>query len=112
MTPEAQTYTHQVFDHQEVLRPIVKASFKASTGAISPMMDKAIAIALEEQPGPVHIDVPITVAENESVEQYTYRLSSKPTEQLTVATWKLIGRCANKIIGSKETRRHSRIRCC
>ncbi len=87
---EAQTYTHQVFDHQSLLRPIVKASFKASVGAISPMMDKAIAISLEEQPGPVHVDVPISVAERESTEHYTYKLGSNSTEQTTVTTGNLL----------------------
>lgn len=65
---EAESYTHQVFDHQQLLRPIVKASFKASPGALGVMMDKAIATALEGQPGPVHIDVPISVAEGETDE--------------------------------------------
>lgn len=65
---EAATYTHQVFDHQAVLRPIVKASFRASSGALGPMMQKALAIALEGQPGPVHIDVPISVAEGAAIE--------------------------------------------
>ncbi|MBC00796.1 MAG: acetolactate synthase [Rhodobacteraceae bacterium] len=60
---EAETYTHQVFDHQQLLRPIVKASFRASPGALGAMMDKAIRIALDGQPGPVHVDVPISVAE-------------------------------------------------
>ncbi|MEP4034848.1 thiamine pyrophosphate-binding protein [Roseibium polysiphoniae] len=60
---EAESYTHQVFDHQQLLRPIVKASFSARLDALDVMMDKAIAIALEGQPGPVHIDVPIKVAE-------------------------------------------------
>ncbi len=59
----AETYTHQVFDHQAVLRPIVKASFRASPGALGPMIAKAIRVAREGQPGPVHIDVPIGVAE-------------------------------------------------
>ncbi|MBA5775901.1 thiamine pyrophosphate-binding protein [Stappia sp. F7233] len=67
---EAETYTHQVFDHQQLLRPIVKASFRASFGALDRMMDKAIAIALDGQPGPVHIDVPIGVAEGETVEAF------------------------------------------
>jgi acetolactate synthase I/II/III large subunit len=60
---EAETFTHQVFDHQAVLRPLVKASFRAALGAIGPMMEKALAIAQSGQPGPVHIDVPIGVAE-------------------------------------------------
>ena len=66
---EAETYTHQVFDHQQLLRPIVKASFRAHEGAVGVMMDKAIALATEGQPGPVHIDLPIKVAQSES-EQY------------------------------------------
>ena len=87
---EAETYTHQIFDHQTLLRPIVKASFKASSGAISPMMDKAIAISLEQQPGPVHIDVPISVAEHESIENHTYQLASPTNQQLSVATGELL----------------------
>ena len=59
----AETYTHQVFDHQALLRPITKASFRATPGALAAMMDKAIRTALEGQPGPVHVDVPIGVAE-------------------------------------------------
>ncbi len=60
---DAETFTHQVFDHQALLRPIVKASFRAAPGAVGAMMAKAIAIATSGQPGPVHIDVPISVAE-------------------------------------------------
>ena len=67
-TAEAETYTHQVFDHQAVLRPVVKASFRASSGTVGVMMEKALAIAFEGQPGPVHIDVPISVAEEISEE--------------------------------------------
>jgi len=65
---EAETYTHQVFDHQAMLRPIVKGSFKAASGAVGPMIEKALALAFDGQPGPVHIDIPISVAEGESVE--------------------------------------------
>ncbi len=60
---EAETYTHQVFDHQAVLRPITKASFRAAPGAVGAMIAKAIQVATSGQPGPVHVDVPIGVAE-------------------------------------------------
>lgn len=60
---EAESYTHQVFDHQAMLRPIVKASLRASAGAVGTVMAKAIAIARSGQPGPVHVDVPIGAAE-------------------------------------------------
>ncbi|THD84665.1 thiamine pyrophosphate-binding protein [Aliigemmobacter aestuarii] len=60
---EAETYTHQVFDHQAMLRPVVKGSFRLAAGAVGAGMAKAIALAISGQPGPVHIDVPIGVAE-------------------------------------------------
>lgn len=60
---EAESYTHQVFDHQALLRPIVKASFRVTAETAEAVVDKALAIALSGRPGPVHIDVPIGVAE-------------------------------------------------
>ncbi|MEM9269042.1 MAG: thiamine pyrophosphate-binding protein, partial [Pseudomonadota bacterium] len=66
---DEETYTHQIFDHQAVLRPIVKGSFRAERGALAPMLEKALALALSGQPGPVHIDVPISVAEGETSER-------------------------------------------
>ncbi len=59
----AESYTHQVFDHQAVLRPVVKASFRIAPGAERLVVEKAIAIATSGRPGPVHIDLPISVAE-------------------------------------------------
>jgi acetolactate synthase-1/2/3 large subunit len=59
---EAVTYNHQVFDHQQVFRPITKASFRVSAGAVDALADKAVAIALDQRPGPVHLDLPISVA--------------------------------------------------
>jgi acetolactate synthase I/II/III large subunit len=64
----AESYTHQVFDHQALLRPLVKASFRAAPGALGPMIARAIALATEAQPGPVHIDLPISVAESPASE--------------------------------------------
>ncbi len=58
----AMSYTHQVCDHRAMLEPFVKAGFTASPGSIPEMIDKAIAIATDEPPGPVHIDVPIATA--------------------------------------------------
>ncbi len=59
----AESYTHQVFDHQAVLRPLVKASFRAAPGTEDLVVAKAIALARRGRPGPVHIDLPIAVAE-------------------------------------------------
>ncbi len=65
---DAETYTHQVFDHQAMLRPVVKGSFRLAPGAVGAGMAKAIALATSGQPGPVHVDVPIGVAEALAVE--------------------------------------------
>ncbi len=58
----ASTYTHQVFDHRALLDPISKASFTVVDGAVDVIIDKALAIAMDGQPGPVHIDLPIAIA--------------------------------------------------
>jgi acetolactate synthase I/II/III large subunit len=60
---EAESYTHQVFDHQALFRPVTKASLRVSAGAIDRVIDRAVHLAIEGQPGPVHLDVPISVAE-------------------------------------------------
>ncbi|QDL91618.1 thiamine pyrophosphate-binding protein [Paroceanicella profunda] len=62
--PEAEAlgFSHQVLDQQAVLRPLVKASFEAREGACDLLIDKALAIATDAVPGPVHIDLPIPVA--------------------------------------------------
>jgi acetolactate synthase I/II/III large subunit len=63
---EAATYTHQVFDHAALMRPITKATIRMTAGAAEALIDKAIAIAMDDPPGPVHIDVPISVATAEA----------------------------------------------
>ena len=57
----AQTYTHQWFDQSALLRPITKACFIADADAIDVMIDKAVSIASDDPPGPVHVDVPVEV---------------------------------------------------
>ena len=59
---ESLTYTHQVFDHSELLNSVTKTSIMLVDGAVDVAIDKAIAIALDGQPGPVHVDVPISLA--------------------------------------------------
>ncbi len=58
----AQTYTHQVFDHGELLKSVTKASFTMVAGAVDVIIDKAITLAMDGKQGPVHIDVPISLA--------------------------------------------------
>ena len=57
---EALTYNHQVFDQTATLAPITKATFTLGDGAADVLADKAVALALDQRPGPVHIDLPIS----------------------------------------------------
>ena len=60
---EALSYTHQILDHEAVLAPITKATFRLTAQGADIIADKAVGIATEGRPGPVHIDVPISVAD-------------------------------------------------
>ncbi|MDX5592246.1 thiamine pyrophosphate-binding protein [Pseudovibrio sp. SPO723] len=97
---EAETYTHQVFDHQAMLRPIVKASFRAEPGALNAMMDKALAVAMSGQPGPVHIDVPISVAEKEQDE--TLEPTRIPLPAPSIPTPAALGEVAQIIANARQ----------
>lgn len=77
---DAQSYTHQIFDHGALLRPITKASLTAVPGAVGTVIDKAVAIATDPQPGPVHVDVPIGLAQAAASEQAVpYRARPSPS---------------------------------
>jgi acetolactate synthase I/II/III large subunit len=60
---EALTYTHQVFDHRALFDPITKETFTLTADGADVIADKAVAIAMGDRPGPVHIDIPISVAD-------------------------------------------------
>ncbi len=60
---EALTYTHQVMDHSQVYRSITKGTFMLTADGADIIADKAVSLANQPRPGPVHIDVPISVAD-------------------------------------------------
>ena len=60
---EAETYTHQVLDHRAVFAPITKGTFTLTPKAAAVQADKAVRLATAPRQGPVHIDVPIGVAD-------------------------------------------------
>ncbi len=64
---EAATYTHQVFDHTRLLGAVTKASLTVADGAADVIIDKALSIATSGRPGPVHVDLPIGVADAKAV---------------------------------------------
>ena len=62
---EAQTYTHQVMDHSAVFSAITKQSFRLTVQSCDIIADRAVCLATDPRPGPVHIDIPISVASAE-----------------------------------------------
>ncbi|MFY9209817.1 MAG: thiamine pyrophosphate-binding protein [Aestuariivita sp.] len=60
---EALVYTHQVLDHQAVFAPLTKGTFRLTAGGADTIADKAVSLAMAARQGPVHIDVPISVAD-------------------------------------------------
>ncbi len=77
---DALTYTHQVFDHRALLAPITKASLTAVDEAVDVVIDKALAIALDDRPGPVHIDLPVGLAASpQRLTTEAYRVRPSPT---------------------------------
>ncbi len=62
----AATYTHQVFDHRAVLAPLVKGTFELTSASASVDLDRALQLAQQGRPGPVHLDLPVSVATSPS----------------------------------------------
>jgi len=63
----AHTYTHQVLDQPAVFSAVTKHSFTLSAASAHVIADKAVSMCMEEQQGPVHIDVPISVADQDAL---------------------------------------------
>ena len=55
-------------DHETLFKPITKASFRLTRGRIAETVTKALALALAEPPGPVHLDLPEDIALAEAQE--------------------------------------------
>jgi acetolactate synthase-1/2/3 large subunit len=60
--PTRARYTHQVIDHAQMLRPLVKASFEIEPESAGPTVARALALALAAPMGPVHLDLSPGVA--------------------------------------------------
>lgn len=55
-------YTHQIIDHAQLLRPLVKASFEIETRGAAATVARALALATTPPMGPVHLDLAPGVA--------------------------------------------------
>ncbi len=75
---EAESFTHQVIDQSALLAPVTKAQFRVAEGTAPAVIDKAIAIAMADPPGPVHVDLPHNLAATAISECQTSALVASP----------------------------------
>ncbi len=80
---EALTYTHQVLNHRAVFEEITKATFTLTAEGADNIADRAVGISREGREGPVHIDVPISVADA--------KVAPKPQRRPAAATVAPVG---------------------
>lgn len=71
---EAAGYTHQILDHGKLLAGVTKGTFTLAQGAVETQVEKALALATQGRPGPVHIDVPIALATEPQPEGRAFHL--------------------------------------
>jgi acetolactate synthase I/II/III large subunit len=64
-TPWLERRIQMRIDHHALFQPLTKASFSFREGAVEKTLDEAIAIAIQEPPGPVHLDLPEDIAQAE-----------------------------------------------
>ncbi|MGE5524840.1 MAG: thiamine pyrophosphate-binding protein [Rhodospirillaceae bacterium] len=67
-TPIGAVYTHQIIDHESLLRPIVKWTTTVRAKGAYEQVRKGLAIATSPMPGPVHLNLPTDVAPAEQPE--------------------------------------------
>jgi acetolactate synthase-1/2/3 large subunit len=101
---EAESYTHQVLDHRAVFDPITKATFTLDASAAGIIVEKALGNATEGRCGPVHIDVPIQVADTPSVPSTVRRAPASPVapagvDLATARNWLANAECPVMIVG-------------
>lgn len=99
---EAEGFTHQVIDQSALMAPITKAQFRVASGSAQLVIEKAIAIAKADPPGPVHVDVPHDLAGEELAIIERSLLKAEPAiwgagESLTKAQ-EMLGKAKNPII--------------
>ena len=67
-TPWLHRRVQMLIDHQALFQPLTKRSYALRTPQVAAMVAEAMALALAEPPGPVHLDLPEDVALAEATE--------------------------------------------
>lgn len=88
-TTHGTSFTHQVFDQIALLRPLVKASFALRPDTAARDIALGIALATSGRPGPVHLDLPLDVAESPCAPVPTVKAPARPAPDVAAACARL-----------------------
>jgi acetolactate synthase I/II/III large subunit len=83
-------------DHQGLFKPLTKASFSLRDAHVGETLAKALAIAVEEPPGPVHVDLPEDIAQADAVDGKTQRTDSNQLPDLAAEVAHVISTALKK----------------
>jgi len=99
---EAEQFTHQVMDQSALMAPVTKAQYRVAPGTAAHVVQKAIAVAMADPPGPVHIDLPVGLAaepaRDVAISARAERAASWPEGPALKAAAKRLGYAKNPII--------------
>ncbi|MCH8199894.1 MAG: thiamine pyrophosphate-binding protein, partial [Chloroflexi bacterium] len=68
-TPQLGRRTQMLIDHQALFAPLTKGSYRFEEGHVADVLARALALALTEPPGPVHLELPEDVGVAEATER-------------------------------------------
>ena len=78
-TPWLERRIQMRIDHHALFQPLTKATFSFREGAVEKTLREAIAIATQEPPGPVHLDLPEDIAQAKGPE-----VTTSPRESISL----------------------------
>jgi len=82
-TPWLERRVQMRIDHQALFRPLTKATFSLRDGHVGETLTKALTIAVEEPPGPVHLDLPEDIALANTLDAGGWPSNSTPLQDLS-----------------------------
>ncbi|MBI2230825.1 MAG: thiamine pyrophosphate-binding protein, partial [Deltaproteobacteria bacterium] len=82
-TPWLERRVQMRIDHHALFKPLTKTTFSLRDGHVGETLAKALTIAVEEPPGPVHLDLPEDIALATAVEAGGRPSDSTPAQDLS-----------------------------
>src|SRR5437016_2619494 len=70
-------------DHMALFKPLTKASFSLRDSRVGETLSEALGLAMQEPPGPVHLDLPEDIAQGNAAEWKGHRRASNQLPDLS-----------------------------